>query len=155
MTDSIHQDIVDAFKTLLQTITVVNGYETNLGNNVYEWRPTALEENELPGLVFRDKPGKTDIAIGKHQHNLDVEIEIKVSGSTVSATMRKCIADVIKCIGTQNTIGGTCLSGLAEDIIYGDAPEIETDQANKYFGSILMKFTIIFLTNPWNPYTNT
>lgn len=150
MTDSIYQDVIDAFKTLLQTITTTNSYETNLGSNVYEWRPTALEENELPGLIFRDSPGKTDIAIQKHQHNINVDLEIVVSGSTTPATMRKCISDVIKCIGTDLT-----LSGLCEDIIYGDAPEMETEQANKYFGSIVMKFIIIHLTDPWNPYANT
>lgn len=156
MADSIYQDIIDEWKTLLQTIKTANGYETNLGNNVFEWRPTALEENELPGLVFRDKPGKIAwLSIGKHRNEINVEVEVKVSGSTTPATLRKCIADLIKCVGTEANKAGAVLNNLAEDIQHGDAPELETDHANKYFGSLVMKFTIIFLTDPWNPYLNT
>ncbi len=48
MADSKRQQIISAIKTGLQSITIANGYETDLGSSIYEWRLAEYQSMELP-----------------------------------------------------------------------------------------------------------
>jgi hypothetical protein len=149
MTTSIRQQIITAVDTRLKTITTVNGYNTNLGNNIFEWRDAPLQESELPGAVYRDLQQTTVMAVGYHEHALALEILILLSGTEAATTIRKLIADVIKCVGTDRTWGT-----LAEDTLPVSDEEIAIEHAGKKIGGISLKFIIQYVTKPFDPYNS-
>jgi len=140
------QQIVEALDNLLKTILTTNGYETNLGRNVFEWRATPLIENEMPGVVWRDTADTVDLTIGQHQHNLTFEILLFAQGQTAPSTIRKMMADVVKAIGSDLTLGG-----LVEDI-KPQSENMGTEQAEKFNAVAVISFIVIYTTEPFNPY---
>lgn len=140
------QQVVEALDTLLKTILTTNGYETDLGNNVFEWRATPLAEDETPGIIWRDTADTIDLTIGENQHNLNFEILLFAQGTTAPSTIRKMIADVVKAIGSDLTLGG-----LVEDIKQ-NSENIGTDQAERFNAVAMLTFTVIYTTEPFNPY---
>lgn len=150
MADSKRQLIINAVDTRFKTILVSGGYETDLGQNVFEWRTAALPVANLPGIVLRDPECSvsSDVAIGQHEYELKVEAEINVAeGSSTPGEIRKMIADVIKAIGVDITWGG--LAQRTEPI----EDTINMDQKEKIIGGALVSFLIIYRTNAWNAYT--
>src|SRR6266478_147352 len=99
------QDIIDAIKSRLQTISTTNGYHTNLGANVFVYRDAPIEPYELPALVVKDyKCTKvdelTDVNLSFENWNVFIEVEFVFATSGNSITdVRKGIADVYKAIG--------------------------------------------------------
>lgn len=149
MAINLRQRLVDAIMTRLQTITVANGYETNLGARVYEWRTTPLGADEMPGLIFRD----TDEVIPQtglvEEHEITLEIEMYASsGVATPATTRKAIADVIKCVGADVTFGG-----LAQDSVPHPEESIAFEHKDKIVGGVMLKFKVKYLSYRFDPYT--
>ena len=50
----VRAEIVSALKTLLETISPGNGYLTDLGLNVYEWREYAFSSADMPCINIKD-----------------------------------------------------------------------------------------------------
>src|SRR3989304_4120460 len=99
MADSIRQQIMTAIDTRLKLITVTNGYETNAGNNVYEFWDVALEDDELPAIIWRDGAEDSDLLVNTTQdRTLTIELTLQALGLTAPAILRKLIADVEKAI---------------------------------------------------------
>jgi hypothetical protein len=154
MADSIRQQIISALDTRLKTILVANGYASNVGQHVYEWRSADLEESSLPGIIYRDissgeaLPVTIMAADSKREFPLDVEIDIhvKTGATSAPAQMRSMIADVIKAIGTDPTF-----SALAVMTEY-NGDETSVEQQERTMGSATMRFRIIYRTKLWNPY---
>ncbi len=147
MADSIRQQIMTALITRLQTITVANGYETNVGDNVNDWHVSNFQETELPAMDVRDANESTEVRGGFHQNTLSVEIETKVSGTTSATIMRDIIADVVKAIGTDTSFGG-----LVQNVLPVQNTTVELDQKDKRIASILQSFDIIYLTEAFKPF---
>ncbi len=149
MADSKRQDIIDALDTRLRTILTAGGYETDLGSNVFEWRATALQESELPGLIYRDiscEPVENTASLYQ-EFFLNIEVEIiTVSGSTTASQIRKMIADVYKAIGTDDKWGGLALG------TFSDGDEMNIEQAEKIIGGATVSFHVHFATVEWDPY---
>ncbi|MFA4871378.1 MAG: hypothetical protein WC623_24480 [Pedobacter sp.] len=145
MAETLRQQILDKVKARLQTILVANGYSSNLGSSVFEWRVEPFATSELPALVYRDPSDDISQAEG-HRNHLTLEIEIVTASETISA-VRKKIADVILAIGTD-----TQWDGLAIDTIPGN-DEIIIDQKDKTISGVSMRFTVFFRTKEWKPYT--
>ena len=140
------QQICTAIDTALRTIQKSVGYETDLGNHVFEWRSTPLEEGELPALIWRDTDEPVEDTIGAHLHRMVLEVELLAAGNASPATLRKMIADVVTLIGANLTWGG-----LAEDT----KPQIETiavDQESRRLAGASLKFEILYTTGRFNPY---
>lgn len=150
MADSIRQQIIDAINTRLKTILKANGYETNLGQNVFEHRTTALGDSELPGINFKDvgcDVSQEDIAIGQHGYELIMEAEITVKeGSTTAVQIRKMIADVIKATGVDPRWGGLAVSTSPV------SDSLKFEQSEKIIAGALLTYSIMFRTNKFNPY---
>ena len=97
MADSIRTDIIQALITRLELILVAGGYETNMGQNIKEWREPNLEESDLPGMVVKDvldevEEGITEV--GSFLHTLTFECEIvAIESSVIPDIARKCLAD--------------------------------------------------------------
>lgn len=149
MADSIRQQIIDAIDTRLKTILVVNGYKTNAGQHVYEWRETPLDESLLPAIVYRDvNCDNSFMATGVHFHKMNMEIEVVcAAGTTTPAGAREIIADVVKAIGTDIEWGNLAIN------TYPGIDEMQVEQNDKKIAGILMRFEIHFRTKEWDPYT--
>ena len=146
MADSKRQQIITALDARLKTIKTVNGYETNLGDNVFELRPAPLQDSELPGVVYYDTNETHDIAVQTHIHTISINMDVITSGATTIATVRKMIADIIKAVGVDVTFGN-----LAEDSrILSD--DIKIEHESKLIGGALIKMEIEYTTNTFNPY---
>ena len=147
MAESKRQQIVTAIDARLKTIRVVNGYETNAGNNVYEWRSSAMIESELPGLIYRDTQETEALSIGYQVHTLTIEIEGYVVGNAAPANLRKLIADVIKAIGVDSL-----WSALAEDTRSVEET-IQVEQEERRIAGTRIKIEVDYRTGIFNPYT--
>ena len=136
MATPIRQTLIDNIKTQLQTITTGNGYETNLGSNVFEWRETPLQQSELPGIVIRDPSNQQTKTFGKHESVLKLEIEIYTQGLPV--VTRKAIADVIKCIGVEGLKDQPFT--VAEVVKFSGDEEIDASHTEHRFAGVKMNF---------------
>lgn len=145
MADSKRQQIISALDTRLKTIKTIAGYQTNLGNNVFEWNNKPLAANEMPGLIYRDvSNSRQEGAIGKFRWGLNVEIEIMTSGSTAAADVRKMLADVYKAIGTD-----VYFSALAVTTEQPESDEMQIVKEDKKIGGALIKLSIIYDAAKW------
>lgn len=139
------QQIVDAIKTRFQGITIANGYNSNLGSNVFEWRVTNLNNTEFPACVYRDVTNiRQEGAIGSFRWALNIEIQLITDGGTSAAEIRKIIADVYKAIGTDSK-----WSGIAVTTEQPESDEMDVEQHEKKQAGALIKLSIIYDAPRW------
>lgn len=102
------QEIVDAIRERLATIRTVNGYATDVGAHVFEWRGKAMAESDLPAVAFRDTELKLrELTGGMQDVSLSVELIVVVSaGAQTMGMTRAAIDDVIAAINFDPTWGG-------------------------------------------------
>lgn len=104
------QTMMAALKTQLETITTANGYNTNLGASIYEWRGYPADTSDMPLAIMRDNEHKVENGYHEHNHELSVDVEIIASGSSVVSEMRKMLADVYDALGGGITLGNCVYS---------------------------------------------
>lgn len=131
------QTIVSNLKTLLQTISVANGYYTALGSNVKLFSVLPVQEDELPCVIIYDKSDSIDGEGTQGSYNiwnktLKVTLQIVCSGNTPDTTIRQLITDCYKAIGSDNTLSGNCLQINA----IGDSIDLE-QQSQKIMGAAI------------------
>jgi hypothetical protein len=147
MPDTIRQRIITSLDARLKTILVANGYQTDVGANIFDWRAEALEESDLPALIYRDTLCNTEISnISSYTHRMTVEIIAVVANDTPMAIIRNIIADIDKAIGVDDRWGN--LAVLTERT--GDESGVEIDD-RKYAGCRLT-VVITFRTLGWNDF---
>jgi len=132
------QSIVDLIDTNFKTITVVNGFSSNLGNNVFQFRDPPLADEELPALSYGDV---SDI-IGEEdegEHNLEISVEITASGTTSPSAMRDMIQDVLTAYKLCEE------SSLIAEINYFDS-ELFPEMAKKKYMKARIRFGIKYFT---------
>lgn len=102
------QQIVDAIRSRLGEILVANGYNTDIGRHVFEWKVNAFSDTELPGVAFRDTDPKIrELTGGMQEVSLPVEFIIgAASGATTMQVIRAAIEDVLSAINSDFTWGG-------------------------------------------------
>ncbi len=109
MADTLRQQIGDAIDTLLKTISTVNLYETNLGNNIFQWEKE-LPQDVLLGASWMDTIDditQGEPSIAEEAHNLTVEIVGKANEvGRPPLIARAAMGDVVKAFGSDNTLGG-------------------------------------------------
>jgi hypothetical protein len=145
---TIRQKIITTLDARLKAILQANGYATDVGKNVYDWRTEGLSEDFLPALIYRDVSCETEITgLEVFTHHLKIQIVIAATGSTSMAEIRKMLADINKAIGVDLSWGDLAL--LTERI--GDESISETEE-DKFSGcqTIVM---ITFRTRGWDDYT--
>jgi len=136
---------MDKVMARLQSITIANGYNYDLGAHVYEWRVTPLEEANLPAIVYRDVDDSVEL-IEAHRHKLGLEIEVIAKGDTSIVDMRKMIADVYKAIGTDIHWDGLALN------TYPQGDKIVKEQETQTIVGASINIVIEYRTREWNPY---
>lgn len=106
------QLIVDAMNTRFATITVENGYQTNIGLKRREWHVTSLDTAQMDTIILRDMDDvrRTDPQghnSGAHNWALRVVIDaILLPADSNPAKARKAIADIKKAIAVDPSWGG-------------------------------------------------
>lgn len=102
------QEIVDAIKARLSSIRTANGYDTDLGLHVFEWKVTAFADSELPGVCFRDTEQLVaELTGGMRNISLTVEFILgAAAGAATASIVRQGIGDVVRCIDSDPTWGG-------------------------------------------------
>lgn len=148
MATSIRQQIMTAVDTRLKAMLVSGGYELDLGKSVHEWRSIPFDDGDLPAVVYRDKNEVLEITVGRHDHRLELEIELILSGSAAPTDLRRAISDVVKAVGTDLTWGG-----LAFDTGYGEGESITVVQNERRIAGAIMRFVVSYVTDPFDNYT--
>ncbi|MFA6148662.1 MAG: hypothetical protein WC899_10690 [bacterium] len=102
------QEIVDAIRARVALIRTANGYDTDLGAHVFEWKVTAFSEGELPGLCFRDtEQTVAELTGGVRNASLTVEFILgAAAGTATPSIVRQGIGDVVRAIDSDPTWGG-------------------------------------------------
>ena len=144
---SIRQDIIDAVDTQLRTILISNGYNLDLGNNVFHWRETNLTEADFPAIVYRDlNPSEIEhhgVARG-YVHTFQVEIvALQTSAATTPAELRKAIQDIYTAVGVDDLWGG-----LAHDT-QPISDDIDIQNKDRIGGAATVIIEIDYLASKW------
>lgn len=135
------QQIMTAVGTRLGTITLANGYVTNLGTNVSYWHDLPLEYAQ-EALVYRDESQDYSQANRVQDCLLHVELEAVVLGATRAGD---ALSDLIRAIGVDATWGGLAVSTQ----LVRDEIAVETD--GREVAQVLLQFDIAYRTPLWQP----
>lgn len=143
---TIRQKFVDAAIARMQLILVANGYQTDLGQNVADWR-TNWEQEELPGVGVFDltNEAEKDHFGAKRQTN-KLRMQFRIFGAKDPAEFRVMIADVIKAIKVDPRWGG-----LAVESHPGNDGFILPNESFEVAGAAI-EIMIEFLSNTFDPY---
>ena len=148
--ETIRRQILYMLSSRLQTITMANGYSTDIGLYVQEWDATPHDPNlETYRLEYRDVNESIDmLSIGEQECRLKIDIRIICSGSTPMSTIRSIIGDVSRAISVDLSFGG-----LAQDVSPQSVWSIDKGMASDTVSGAGVSYTIIYTTKPWDPYT--
>ena len=139
----IRGQIISFFINELKKIKKSNGFNTNAGENVFEWRDSPLQKTELPGLIIRDALVRREIGtIGSFRWVL--RIDVACFGRNAEE-IRNVIADVIKVIGIceEQHFGGI--------VTYTDISSADTmiERHDIEIGSAIISCDVIYETGKW------
>ena len=146
MTDSIRQQIMDKVAARLATIKVSAGYNSDIGNNVFDWLARDLADTELEAVIYKDVSAEIIVeTLSLRNNTVRVEIEVRAkSASTTAKTLRQMIEDVYTAIGTDDTWDALAIdtNPVGEEISIG--------QADKIGGAGLIVLEIEYRTVKWD-----
>ena len=156
---SIRQRLMDAIELRCKTMLKANDYATNLGANVFVWRPqidpTTFQEHELPALNLCDVTNDSDSqSPNNHHHTLKIQADvIHMKGHLTAVEVRKMIADLHKCIGADRYWheDGTGEKLAHRTDLENDAMTVE--ELGRTIGGARVTFTVQFRTAPYAPDT--
>lgn len=136
--------MMEALGSLLSTIKVDNGFNTDLGNNLLYWQDYATDY-EVDALIYRDVLENITDSNSNHDYVLQVEIEAHAFSETPGLTANRVIQDITRAIGSNITF-----SGKGSKInLTGNETEVETD--SKTACKVLVKLEITYRTPRFNP----
>lgn len=149
--DSKRQLICQKIDARFKTILISNGYNTDLGKNVFEWRDNPIDENELPSLTWRDVSEDDSNAsagtIGYHNHVMTMELKVATAkGTTTAKEIRALLADIIKAVGVDQTWGR--LATRTDPV----SNEMQVEEVETIIGGVTITLNITYQTMKWNPY---
>lgn len=133
----IREQIMDFLINKLKQIKTQNGFYTNAGQNVYEWKNDPLPPERLPALIVRDALVRADDGIiGAHRWVLGIEI---ACAGRNAREMRRIIADVFKVISEceQERFGiNNAFIELSRSDMQVERHDIELSAAVLYFSVV-------------------
>ena len=146
--DSIMIAVVERMKSIRSS----NGYHSELGLNVFEWRPKIAdtaggyiptEQDELPAIHVSDPAVNVsqENVRGSEAHRLTIEVEVAHEGGATGKTMREQITDVRKALGVDRTWGG-----IARRTFQDMSTETIRIQADRSFFRTLIRASIEYTT---------
>lgn len=131
------QEICDALKAQLSTIRVVNGYSTDVGQQVMEWSGV-LVEPKTDCIIFGDSDESFDEE--NHRINCRLTVEIQATLFTVDHAVqaRKALADMLKAIYKSPSLG---LRGVKTTVIENS---IDTDDSGRDLVFVYVKAQVSY-----------
>jgi hypothetical protein len=143
------QTLFSAVLTRAATITVANGYGTNIGSHVKEWQTTPLESVDLPAVLVSDSTENTLVpevgeTAGLYRRELEITFDAVLAESGQNATeARKAIADIIAMIGVDQTWGGVARRTVPV------SDQLMLDDTGTRIGGARVRVKIIHSRKPW------
>ena len=162
MADSIQDQIMDAIATAAATITTGNGYKTDIGNKVFEWKTKgwSTEAGEMPGISFKDPTDSIEwtkmrgngagVPGGIWEHTLRIEFQVAIvladasSNEAVANKVRDAINDVYRMVRLNFNWGG--LARWTRPVDH----TIDLVEEEKTYGGGKVNIDIIFETLAFN-----
>ena len=141
MADSARRNqVVTAVVDRLKTVLVTDGYQTNLGNNVFRWRTTPLGPNEVPGCIVRDTSRRVTYEYSDSARDYEMTVEVvgvALHGDAADANLDLVADDIFKAM----LEGDRTLSGIVNDVT-PDSDEKVFDQQAQRIGAVLVRFKV-------------
>lgn len=143
-----HQDQIDAYiATLLATITVANGYNTNAGDNVYKQLQYTEHPDVMPCIPWfpGDLQSGTDVGpfpaeMGQVNHLYPHTWEGFIEDDLDGAAGRMLKADLVKALFSD-----PYMSGLVE-IIDGCKSSVAVQAGDEIFSIVQVSFQVLYTT---------
>lgn len=100
---SIRQQIIDSLSTWLKTLTLNNGYQSDIGESVFVCRLDPVQKTECPCLLIKDSklaPNPEGGAADTVQRRLSVDLVACMAGKAedVAADARNLEQDLYRCL---------------------------------------------------------
>jgi hypothetical protein len=155
MPDSFRQQLWNAIKARFSNIHVNNGYATNIGTKMFNWRDLGampFTADEIPGMMMRDADNTFEHSvITKHQHRLSIEVFAIADGSPPDNLARSILADLDKAIGVdrQWTINNVHLA--IDTVPVSD--RIDVDHGDKRLAGVRKIFSVTYRHAAFDHYT--
>ena len=138
------QQIMDRIALQLTTITVANGYYTNMGSHVYVWRPIPVLQDESVGVSLHDTSDEITEKFAGNQvnHLLTVEMDIISFGGT-DDLIRQALADIYKLVSTDTTWNGLAIT--TEPV----KDEMMIQYQDKRIAGSTLTINVVYRTQKW------
>lgn len=142
MASSKRRLIIEDVVSALETITISNGYLTNLGNNVINLSTSPMVENDLSGAAVKEgaitfEPGALGLADG-HFAEMSVTVDTYTKGVNAKNEIDNNIQDIVAALGVDRQRGGNAQNTELEQI------EVNSDSANLTTVGASIDFNIQF-----------
>lgn len=143
------QAIVTAIKTRFATITIVNGFRTNIGAIQKEWQTTALDASEKPAHMVHDpadviRPDPNGANSSRRTWALEIHVAtVLQETSQTAAEARKSISDIKDAVRSDPTWGG--LAKRSEEVV----DRLIRDNTGANVTGALVIFRVITSRAPW------
>lgn len=148
---TVRQRLIDAIRASLGEIHLANGYSSDAGLSIHEWRDTQSEpfaEDELPCICIRDESGDVqDMDYDTSEHSLTLTVSALDQSDDAPAKARALEGDVLKAFGVDQTFGG-----LAHYFQLVNSTT-EVRQSGTRSAGIRMTFDAKFRVKSWDPAT--
>jgi len=143
------EKITSSILGYLQTISVANGYLTNIGSYVSHWDTQIKPHADTYDINVKDEVNEHTLG---HTESLKIKIIMSYNGANAYVTINKMILDVHKCLFNNQQALGTAVNenGLR---IFADQEPIElTREKDKEKAFATAEFTVQHrFTTKWEP----
>lgn len=141
---TVRQRLIDAIRASLGVISIQNGYSTDAGLSIHEWRDPETEpiqDGEMPCILIRDESGDVaDLDFNTIEHSLTLNVSVIDQGDDAPKLARALEGDVVKALGVDQTFGGLChYFGLVNSTT-------SVRQSGKRSAGIMLTFDVKFRT---------
>lgn len=149
----IRQQLLAYLFTQLKTITIANGYSTDIGTNGFRWKVTDFAPINTPGFTLNDvDQTAVEAPSGYSGHIANLEIICALSASTsTSDAMIQADADIRKCIGVDPLFNGIAKLGQAH--IHYVGSEFSVKHEETIVSGVKAKYELRYRTKLWDPYS--
>lgn len=137
------QQIVNAWKTRLALILTANGYYTNIGQKVYEWKSTSFDAPRTDGIEIREgdeQIGRTAEDASIEEHTLPVIVHVVLKNPTGMDKAREMEADIRRAVRQDVTF-----SGLVFDLEH-NATAFDKEQEKDVIVGVTLTFNLLYHT---------
>jgi hypothetical protein len=140
------QAIIDFLDTNLRQILFSNGFNTDAGKNVFDWRSYPITAKELPAIVYNDSLAKIDPVRPIGSFRWVLRVQIAYYGSTAK-DVRNGISDILKVVEVCDS---SKFGGQAVDVSLAvDSNEMVIEKHNTESGASLITIEIIYDAPLW------